>query len=91
MRFLLWLLPSLLSAQTYDIVLQSGRIMDPESNLDAVRSVGIRGKKIAAISAAPLRGKVEINAAGLIVAPGFIDLHQHSQTPKHTVSKPWTA
>src|SRR6202171_3390809 len=80
MRFLLWLLPSLLAAQSYDIVLQSGRIMDPESNLDAIRNVGIRGKKIAAISAAPLRGKVEINAAGLIIAPGFIDLHQHSQT-----------
>ena len=82
MRFLLWLLPSLLAAQTYDIVLQSGRIMDPESNLDAIRNVGIRGKKIAAISAVPLRGKVEIDAAGLIVAPGFIDLHQHSQTPE---------
>jgi N-acyl-D-aspartate/D-glutamate deacylase len=56
--------------------------MDPESNLDAIRNVGIRGKKIAAISAAPLREKVEIDAAGLIVAPGFIDLHQHSQTPE---------
>src|ERR1700676_1009175 len=82
MRFLLWLLPSLLAAQTYDIVVQGGRVMDPESNLDAVRNVGIRGKKIVAISAATLRGKVEIDAAGLIVAPGFIDLHQHSQTPE---------
>jgi N-acyl-D-aspartate/D-glutamate deacylase len=82
MRFLLWLLPSLLAAQTYDIVLQGGRVMDPESNLDAIRNVGIRGKKIAAISPATLRGKVEINAAGLIIAPGFIDLHQHSQTPE---------
>src|ERR1700681_3521558 len=82
MRFLLWFLPSLLGAQTYDIVVQGGRVMDPESNLDAVRNVGIRGKKIAVISAATLRGKVEINAARLIIAPGFIDLHQHSQTPE---------
>jgi N-acyl-D-aspartate/D-glutamate deacylase len=77
------LLPSLLVAQNYDIVLQSGRVMDPESGLDAVRSVGINGTKIAAISVSPLSGKVEIAAAGLIVAPGFIDLHSHGQTPEN--------
>src|ERR1700731_3631287 len=82
MRFLLVLLPSLLAAQTYDIVLQRGRVMDPESGLDAVRSVGIDGKKIVAISTRVLRGKVEVDTAGLVIAPGFIDLHQHSQTPE---------
>jgi N-acyl-D-aspartate/D-glutamate deacylase len=82
MRFLLWLLPSLLAAQTYDIVLQRGRVMDPESGLDGVRSVGINGKKLVAISTRPLRGKVEIDTSGLVIAPGFIDLHQHSQTPE---------
>jgi N-acyl-D-aspartate/D-glutamate deacylase len=82
MRFLLWLLPSLLTAQTYDIVLQSGRVMDPESGLDAVRSVGITANKIAAVSESPLRGKVEVDASKLVIAPGFIDLHQHSQTPE---------
>jgi len=80
MRLLLCLLPSLLAAQTYDVVLQRGRVMDPESGLDAVRSVGITGGKIAAISARPLSGKVEVDATGLVIAPGFIDLHQHSQT-----------
>ncbi len=79
MRFLLWLLPSLLTAQTYDVVLQCGRVMDPESGLD-VRNVGINGKQIAAISTRPLKGKVEIDAAGLVVAPGFVDLHSHGQT-----------
>ena len=74
------MLPALLSAQTYDIVLQNGRVMDPESGLDAVRSVGITGNKIAAVSARPLRGKVEVDARKLVIAPGFIDLHQHSQT-----------
>jgi N-acyl-D-aspartate/D-glutamate deacylase len=82
MRVLLLLLPSLLAAQTYDIVLQAGRVMDPETSLDAVRNVGINGKKIAAISARPLHGKVEADATGLVIAPGFIDLHQHGQTPK---------
>jgi len=83
MRFLLWLLTSLLAAQTYDIVLQRGRVINPESGLDAVRSVAITGKKIVAISTRPLRGKVEIDAAGLVVAPGFIDLHSHGQTPEN--------
>ena len=83
MRFLLWLLPSILAAQTYDIVLQNGRVMDPESGLDAVRSVGIQGKRIARISEQPLRGKVEVDAKGLVVAPGFIDLHSHGQNPEN--------
>lgn len=82
MRFLLWLLPSLLAAQNYDVVLRGGRVMDPETGLDAVRNVGITSKKIAAISTRPLRGKTEIDATGLVVAPGFIDLHSHGQTPE---------
>jgi N-acyl-D-aspartate/D-glutamate deacylase len=82
MRVLLLLLPSLVAAQNYDVVLHGGRVMDPESGLDAVRNVGIRGKKIASISASQLKGKVEIDATGLVVSPGFIDLHQHSQTPE---------
>jgi N-acyl-D-aspartate/D-glutamate deacylase len=53
--------------------------MDPESGLDAVRNVGIRGHAIAAISEGPLRGTTVIDAKGLVVAPGFIDLHSHGQ------------
>lgn len=83
MRILLVLAPAILAAQAYDIVLQRGRVMDPESGLDAVRSVGINGKKIAAISARPLRGKVEVDASGLVIAPGFIDPHSHGQTPEN--------
>jgi N-acyl-D-aspartate/D-glutamate deacylase len=70
---------TLLFAQQYDIVLEDGRVMDPESGLDAVRNVGIRDGKIASISASPLSGRRVIHAAGLVVAPGFIDLHQHGQ------------
>jgi N-acyl-D-aspartate/D-glutamate deacylase len=66
-------------AQQYDLVLEGGRVMDPETSLDAVRNVGIRDGKIARISAAPLSGRRVIHAAGLVVAPGFIDLHQHGQ------------
>ena len=66
-----------LLAQQYDIVLAGGRVMDPASNLDAVRFVGIAGGKIAAISVAPLAGREVVDVKGLVVAPGFIDLHQH--------------
>ena len=84
MRIRLWLVlvPCLLAGQNYEVVLRGGRVMDPESGLDATRNVGIRGKTIAAISTAPLRGKIEIDVTGLVVSPGFIDLHQHSQTPE---------
>ena len=68
-----------LSAQQYDLVLEGGRVMDPETALDAIRNVGIRDGKIARISPAPISGRRIIHAAGLVVAPGFIDLHQHGQ------------
>src|ERR1700733_8395029 len=70
---------TILNAQQYDIVLEGGRVMDPETGLDAIRNVGIRDGKIASISAAPLSGPRVIHAAGLVVAPGFIDLHEHGQ------------
>jgi N-acyl-D-aspartate/D-glutamate deacylase len=72
-------LSTVLAAQQYDLVLEGGRVMDPETGLDAVRNVGIRDGKIARISPEPLTGRRVINAAGLVVAPGFIDLHQHGQ------------
>src|SRR5262245_28767554 len=83
MRLLIPLAPCLLIAQSYDVVVRSGRVLDPESGLDGVRNVGITAKKIAAISTQPLRGKVEIDATGLVVAPGFVDLHSHGQTPEN--------
>ena len=62
----------------YDLVINQGRVIDPESGLDAVRSVGIRDGKIVAISEAPLDAKQVIDASGLAVSPGFINLHSHS-------------
>jgi dihydroorotase len=69
--------------EIFDTVIGNGRVMDPESELDAVRNVGIRGGKIAAISSGPLGGKQTIDAKGLVVAPGFIDLHEHGQDPRN--------
>src|SRR5262252_806789 len=76
---LLLLLGGTLSAQTWDIVIANGRVIDPESGLDAVRWVGVRGGTIAAVSATPLEGTTVIDARGMVVAPGFIDLHEHGQ------------
>ncbi len=64
-----------------DLVLAGGRILDPASGLDATGYVGIRGEEIAAIGREPLVGARTIDARGLVVAPGFIDLHTHSVTP----------
>jgi N-acyl-D-aspartate/D-glutamate deacylase len=72
-------LSGLMAAQRYDVVLEGGRVMDPETGVDAVRNVGIRDGKVARICGQALSGKRVIHAGGLIVAPGFIDLHQHGQ------------
>lgn len=77
--------PSTVIAQRgeFDIVIANGRVMDPESKLDAMRFVGIKGNRIAAISASPLKGKRMIDAKGLVVTAGFIDLHSHGQTDEN--------
>ncbi|HEV3512004.1 MAG TPA: amidohydrolase family protein [Candidatus Sulfotelmatobacter sp.] len=77
--FCLLLLCPIAAAQKYDVVIEGGRVMDPETGLDAVRNVGIRDGKIVRISEATLSGKRIVAATGLVVAPGFIDLHQHAQ------------
>lgn len=67
---------------TYDRVIVGGRVMDPSSGLDGVRNVGIQHGRVAEISSEPLAGRETIDAHGLVVAPGFIDLHEHGQTPE---------
>jgi len=62
---------------SYDLVIHGGRSIDPESGLDGVRDIGIRGDRVARISERTLEGARVLDATGLVVAPGFIDLHQH--------------
>ena len=79
---LLAALTSALSAQPqrdgtsvmYDLVVLHGRIMNPETGLDSVMNVGIVGGSIREISQQPMKGKKVIDATGLVVAPGFIDI-----------------
>ena len=63
----------------YDLVLRGGRVMDPESGLNATRDVGVTNGKVTAISETPLTGALTLDASGMVVAPGFIDLHAHGQ------------
>jgi dihydroorotase len=66
--------------RVYDRVIAGGRVMDPSTNLDGVRNIGILDGRVAEISEKPLAGRETIDARGLVVAPGFIDLHAHGQT-----------
>jgi N-acyl-D-aspartate/D-glutamate deacylase len=63
----------------FDLVIANGRVVDPESRLDAVRHVGVQAGKVAAVSETPLSGRRVIDAGGHVVAPGFVDLHEHGQ------------
>src|SRR4029079_4481746 len=67
------------SQPTYDLVILNGRVIDPESRSDAIRNLGISNGTIKAISTNKLTGRTVIDARGLVVSPGFIDLHQHGQ------------
>ena len=73
------LAPGLAWSAPYDLVIRGGRVLDPETGLDATMNVGINQGRIARISAEPLTGTRTVDARGLVVAPGFIDLHQHAQ------------
>ncbi len=83
MRLFLCLLALPLWSQTYDLVIANGRVMDPATNLDSVRSIGITAGKIAAISPAKLAGRRTLDAKGMVVAPGFLDIHSHGQSPEN--------
>jgi Amidohydrolase family len=70
--------PSTAKAEpSYDLVLTGGRVVDPANQLDAVRNIGIAQGRIAAVSSSALKGKQSLDVTGLVVAPGFIDLHSH--------------
>lgn len=65
-------------ASTYELVINNGHIVDPDSGWDGPGNIGINDGKIAAISKEPLAGTKVIDASGQYVTPGFIDLHAHS-------------
>lgn len=68
------------STEPFDLVIRGGRVMDPETGRDEIADVAIRAGEIVAIGPDLGPAKVELAAAGLIVAPGFIDIHAHGQS-----------
>jgi N-acyl-D-amino-acid deacylase len=81
MRFsaLALLLSGALCAQEYDLVIRNGRIVDGTGRAAFAGDVAVRDGRIAAVGAVSGRGRQEIDAGGRVVAPGFIDVHTHSE------------
>ena len=68
-----------LLAQDYDVLIRNGRIADGTGNPSYIADLALSGNRVAAIG--KLTGKTAkrtIDATGLVVAPGFIDIHNHS-------------
>lgn len=68
----------------YDIIIKNGRIVDFDSNNLKVKDIGIKDGKVENISNSISNGKIEINAEGKIVSPGFIDIHMHEEVLGYT-------
>jgi N-acyl-D-aspartate/D-glutamate deacylase len=74
----------ILAALVLDLVIRSGRVIDPATGRDEIANVGISGGKVAVITKKPLHGKREIDAKGLVVAPGFIDVLSSTKADRTT-------
>ena len=59
--------------ERYDVAILGGRVVDPETGFDGVANVGLVGDRIAIVTSDPISGASEVDARGLVVAPGFID------------------
>ena len=60
-----------------DVVLRGGRVIDPESGLDAVRDVAISGGRVTAVGETLGPGRAEFDVSGQVVTAGFVDIHSH--------------
>ncbi len=75
----LLLLSILIHAQKYDLLIRNGHVIDPKNKIDTKMDIAIKDGKIAkvALTLSPESATKVINAEGLIVAPGLIDIHTH--------------
>ena len=77
---LVCLIASIGAGKKYDVVIRHGRVVDGAGNAAFFGDVAIQGDRIAAIGKIAGEGEKEIDATGLIVAPGFIDVHTHADS-----------
>jgi N-acyl-D-amino-acid deacylase len=68
-----------LAEPVFDVVIRNGRVIDGSGNPSVHEDIAIAGGRIAAIGRVLEAGKVELDARGLVVAPGFIDVHTHAE------------
>ena len=76
---LLLLAPAAIAQPNYDLLLKGGHVIDAKNRIDSVRDVAVAGGKIALVAEKidPASARKVINAAGLYVTPGLIDIHVH--------------
>lgn len=67
-----------LRAESYDLIVRNGRVVDGSGNPAFFADIGVKDGRVAAIGRLDGKAKTEIDAKGLIVAPGFIDVHTHA-------------
>ncbi len=78
----LLLIPCSLTAQTYDLLLKGGRVIDPRNGINAQMDVAVSGNKIARVaeSITPTDAKMTVDVSGFYVTPGLVDIHVHVYT-----------
>lgn len=84
-------LGSAIQAQELDLVILGGRVMDPETGLDAIRNVGIADGTVAIITEDDIRGRETIDATGLVVAPALSTCTRTDKIRSAIDSRPRTA
>src|SRR5687768_15694039 len=70
---------SFVYAADYDLVIRGGQLIDGTGKPAAAADLAVLGNRVAAIGIIKETGRTEIDAAGQVVAPGFIDVHTHSE------------
>ncbi len=74
------LLAGSVNAQEFDMVIQGGHVIDPKNNIDGIMDVAINDGKIAQVAAkiSANKAKTVVDASGLVVTPGILDIHTHN-------------